>query len=244
MKSVHPILQVLKQQLKAHGIPYRDVAQALRLSEASVKRLLNSKDISLERLEAIATLAHCSLSDLVMQAFEGHGRLKQLSEAQEQEIAADLVLLLIAVSVISGFQFDDLKKVYNLEAHTLIQKLAHLDRLRLLELQPNNRIRLLIDANFRWRPNGPIQQFFLSKVVNEFFASSFSANTEQLLVFNGLCSEGTNLHIQNRLRTCLTDIAELAQQDRALPLPEKHGNTVVLALRQWQFGAFETLKNS
>ena len=32
--------------------------------------------------------------------------------------------------------------------------------MKIIELQPGNRVKMLVAPNFDWIPNGPIQQFF------------------------------------------------------------------------------------
>ncbi len=235
------LIQTLKRQLKAQGITYRQVADALALSEASVKRLLASGQISLQRLESIADLAGLSLGELVQLAQHEPSKIQVLTIEQEHQIANDIVLMMVTISVLSGFTFDELVAHYALEKPVLIQKLAQLDRLRLLELLPNNRIRLRIAPTFHWQANGPIQQFFLRRVAADFLASQFDKDTERLIVHNGLCSAATNHAIQTRMVRFVQEIALLIEDDKNVPLARKHGNTLVLALRQWQFGEFKAL---
>lgn len=242
MRQGQLLIDALKSQLKAHNITYKEVSRSLQLSEASIKRLLNTGNISLERLEVIANLARCSLSDLMERTQHAEPPVTVLSLEQEREIARDLPLLMVAVSVISGFSYEDLLNYYTLDEYTLIQKLAHLDRLKLIELQPGNRIRRRIAPNFHWLPDGPIQQFFLKHVAQEFFASKFNRTTEKLLVFNGLCSATINKKIQEKMNRFLAEIAELVREDKHTPMNEKYGTTLVLGLRQWQFAQFKTLQ--
>ena len=61
-------------------------------------------------------------------------------------------------------EFDNILEFYVFAEHQLVQMLAKLDRLRLIELQANNRIKLLVAPNFGWLPNGPIQQVFLKTI--------------------------------------------------------------------------------
>lgn len=241
MAQTEALIRTLKAELKAAGVTYAQVARALDLSEASVKRLFAEGHFSLIRLEAVLALIGLELSDLVERMQKRRQQVERLTPEQEQEIADDIQLLLVAVSVINGFTFEELASFYRLGAPTLTQKLATLDRLRLIDLLPGNRIKLKIAPNFRWLPNGPIQRFFLQKVQVDFFNSSFDADNEKLLVLNCLCSETTNRAIQQRLQTLVDDITALANKDKNLPLADRHGNTLVLALRQWQYGVFRGL---
>jgi len=242
MPQAQQIIIALKKRLRANAVTYKQVASVLNLSEASIKRMLANGDLSLSRLETIAATANCSLSDLIRDAAEQEDKVVSLTLEQEAVIADDLILLLVAISVISGFTFADLLQHYAIDQHTLVQKLAQLDRMRLIELQPANRIKLQLAPSFQWQPNGPIQRFFLNRVAQEFLASNFDQAHERLLVINGLCTQATNDKIQKRMHSTLNEVATLLNEDRNQPLTKKRGNTLVMALRQWQFDAFERLK--
>ena len=82
----------------------------------------------------------------------------------------------------------------------LIQKLAKLDKLKIIDLLPGNRFKLLITKNFAWLPDGPIQRFFLQRVQEEFFSSRFNQSTEKLIVVNGLLSLGSNAELQKKMQ--------------------------------------------
>ncbi|WP_027855822.1 helix-turn-helix domain-containing protein [Marinobacterium jannaschii] len=242
MSQTVTLVETLKKQLRARGLTYRDVAEALDLSEASVKRLFSEYNFTLNRLEAIAQLAGMQLSELVAIMSADMPQLKQLTREQEQVIADDLPLLMVAVSVINGFSFGDLLQQYQLSETDCIGYLAKLDRLRIIELQPRNRIRLLVSPNFRWLPNGPIQRFFLDKVQQDFFNSGFDKSTESLVVLNGVLSQASNAELQKKMQRLARDFNELLREDAALSLDERKGTTMVLALRQWQFKPFKRLQ--
>ncbi len=232
------LVKALKQQLKARGKTYADVADVLDLSEASVKRLFAEGNFTLQRLEAVLHMIGLELTELVDEMQRKRSQLECLTAEQEAKIASDVELLLVAVSVINGFSFDDLKQYYAIGDHVLIQKLATLDRLRMIELLPGNRIKLRIAPHFRWLANGPIQKFFLAHVASDYFNSRFDRDEEKLLVINLLCTAATNKEIQLRMDSFINDIGELAKKDRSLSIPQKHGNTMVLAIRQWQYSLF------
>ena len=63
MSQIAPLYDTLKQQLKASSLTYRDIATALSLSEANIKRLFASRSFSLERLEQICALLGITLAD-------------------------------------------------------------------------------------------------------------------------------------------------------------------------------------
>jgi len=238
------LVDTLKQALKAHGLTYRDVAQALELSEASVKRLFAGNNLSLHRLDRICQLMGMEITDLAALLRDRHPKTEALSIAQEQEIADDVVLLLVAISVLNKFTFEEILEHYAISKTELIRKLAHLDRLKIIELLPNNRIKLLISSRFKWQDDGPIQRFFQEKVGREFFASRFAQDTEKLISNSGLLSVASNEQFQRKMVRLAEEFADLQRDDERLPLAQKHGTTMVLAIRQWEYGLFEELKRA
>lgn len=244
MNQTQQLLKTLKKQLRANGVTYADIGLHLKLSEASIKRLFAEGSFSLVRFEQVCQLAGLGFSELIDINHKERRQLEQLSLEQEKQIAADLLLLLIAVSVMNGMSFADLLEHYAISEFECLQKIAQLDRLKFLELLPRNRIRMLISPNFRWRQNGPIQSFFHEKVVAEFFNSKFQKNTEKLLVLNGICSKTTNKLLQEKMETFALEFSDLIKKDAALPTSEKKGNTFVFALREWQFGLFSKLRRA
>lgn len=242
MLQTSALVDTLKQQLKASGKTYADIATDLDLSEASVKRLFSERNFTLQRLEIICDAIGISFFQLVEKMSHQQQRLTQLTLDQEREVANDVVLLLIAVSVINGFSFEDLVSQYKITETECIQRLAQLDRLKLIELLPGNRIRLLVSPNFNWLPNGPIQKFFQDKVEQDFFSSRFDKQNEKLLVLNAVLSPAANAELQRKMQTLAHDFNSIMKRDAQLPLHERKGTTMVLALRQWQYSLFKNLR--
>ncbi|WP_420553891.1 helix-turn-helix domain-containing protein [Neptuniibacter marinus] len=241
MAQAGPLIDTLKRELKAQGKTYVDVAKVLELSEASVKRLFADKNFTLERLEHICDMLNIELSELVQRMSKAQHQLIQLTRDQEKEIANDLTLLLITVSVISGMSYDDIIYTYNIPETTCIQKLAQLDRLKIIDLLPNNRVKLLVAPNFHWLPNGPIQQFFQEKVEQDFFSSRFDKANEKLIVTNAILTDSSNARLQKKMERLAAEFNELMQEDHAAPSQQKNGTTMVLAIRQWQYSLFKKM---
>jgi DNA-binding Xre family transcriptional regulator len=241
MTQISALLSTLKKVLKAHGLTYADVSKRLGIAEASVKRLFSEHTISLQRLEQICQIMELEISDIVQMMNEQQPRLQNLTVAQEQEIAQDLVLLLMTVLVLNRWAMSDIIAVYKLSETDCIQKLAQLDKLKIIELLPKNNIKLLVATNFSWRENGPIQQFFQDKIAQEYFKTKFKDDDECLIVLNGMLSKQSNGEFQRKLKKLAREFDDLNNDDVALPLQQRNGATVVLAVRNWRYGLFEPL---
>ncbi len=244
MAQIPTLVTTLKKQLKAHGKTYADVAIVLGISESSVKRLFAEHNFTLQRLEAICHCINLQIGELIQLMMKDQPQLQQLTLEQENEIVADIKLLMVAVNVINGYSYRELVSELKLSGSECIQKLAKLDRLKIIDLLPNNRIKLLVAPNFRWLTNGPIQRFFHERVEQDFFRSRFDKNHEKLLVLNGLLSNASNGQMQKNMERLVREFNEVMQQDASLPMSEKHGTTMVLAIRHWQYQLFSELAES
>ncbi|MCU7864608.1 MAG: helix-turn-helix transcriptional regulator [Candidatus Thiodiazotropha sp. (ex Lucinoma annulata)] len=243
MAQTAQLIEMLKKALKAHGFTYADTARTLNLSEASVKRLFSHKSFSLQRLDQVCQMIDIEISDLVKMLNEdASAPISGLSLEQEQEIVADLELLLITVCVLNRWTMDEMVDYFDISAVRCIEHLARLDRLKMIELLPKNRVRLLVSSSFKWLENGPIQRFFLQKLQSDFFSSRFDQNSEQLIVLNGMLAASSFAVFQRKMEHLAREFDELSNDDAALPLQERDGTSVVLAMRPWRYGLFRQFK--
>lgn len=239
MAQTRELIRSLKTALKARGKTYADVAVHLGLTEASVKRLFSKQSFSLERLDQVCHLLDMEISDLVQLMNEQQQRLQQLTIEQEQEITADVTLTLVTVCVLNRWTMNDILSFFKIRDAECMRHLARLDRLKVIELLPGNRIRLLVAPNFGWHENGPIQSFFQKKISQEFFNTRFGREDECLIVMNGMLSSQSNAEFQRKLKRLAREFDLLNNDDAALTLEQRQGATLVLAMRGWQYGLFK-----
>jgi transcriptional regulator with XRE-family HTH domain len=244
MSQILSLLTVLKRELKARGMTYARIADELGLSESSIKRTFADSKLSLDRLEQLCQLVGMEISELVQKMTEQRQRIATLSEEQEREVAEDPRLLVVAICVLNLWAFDEIIREYDLTEHECIQLLAKLDRLNVIELLPLNRFRLIVANDFRWLPNGPIQKFFRQKVQPDFLRSSFSGPGEKFLFRNGMLSRGSNATLMKKMDRLIAEFNELHDEDAGLPLEERFGTSILVALRPWEFSYFSDLRRS
>lgn len=233
------IVETLKVALKEKGLTYAEVARRLGMSEANIKRQFASGRFTLERLEAICRLMDMELSDLFQLYEQSRQRISQLTQEQERELMEDTLLFLVAVCVRNHLDFDTILAHYHIDEPTLIRKLAKLDRLKIIDLLPGNRIKLRVAENFHWLPNGPIEQYFERAIQDEFMKSRFNASEDQRLFLAGLLSERSMMLINQRLRTLNEEFIQLHRQDSELPLRQRRSVGLLMAMREWEFSVFK-----
>lgn len=244
MSETSSIVKVLKRALKAEGVTYTQVAEAIDLSPSSVKRLFAEEDFSLKRLEQICQLVRLDISDLFRLIEEENEAITQLSLEQEKLLISDVKLLLTAVCVLNHLTFNDILALYQFENTELIRCLAKLDKFKLIELLPNNKFRAIMSPTFSWIDKGPIQKYFESHVQHEFLDHSFNQKGEIKIYTAGILSKASNAIMQRRLRSLLNDFREFHNKDKSLSLDERYGTSIVLAMRPWELGAFVALRRT
>ena len=242
MSEVNQLLTTIKRQLKLQGKTYRDVAAALALSEASVKRLLTSDTLGVDRLVQVANLLGFTLAELAQEAAARDARVRTLTPAQEKELVLDTRMLLVAVCALNHWTLQDMLAVYDLSETECLQRLLHLDRLRLIALMPGNRIRLNVARDFDWLDNGPIRQYFRAEGLDDFLDSPFGRADESLTFAHGMLTESALARLQADVRQLRARFAELHEESLASPLPKRRGSGLLLALREWEPAAFTALR--
>ncbi len=244
MSQTRSLVDTLKQELRKQRITYRDVSKALDLSETSVKRLFSEEAFSLKRLEKVCEMLQMDLSDLVHQMERNIELTTELTLEQEQELVSDIKLLLVALLLMNKLEFGEILQAYEIEETEGIRLLARLDRMKFIELQPGNRVKMMISPNFKWIPDGPIQRFFESKVQLEFLNSSFNGAGELRVFVSGMISRSANAEIIRKMQHLANEMNEMNLASETLPLDQRFGTSLMMAIRPWEINVFEELRRA
>jgi hypothetical protein len=234
------LVDALKRELRARGFTYAQVASGIRMSEASVKRMLSRNDLTLKRLDAICAFAQIELAELVRGLGTEEKLLARLTVAQEDSLVSDPRLFLVAVCVLNLMAFDEILDAYALSKAELTAHLLRLDRMGVLRLAPNNRYRLLIARTFAWIPNGPIQRTFKDHAA-EYFDSDFDGDAESMLLVNGRLSAANAQLLVSRLKRVAREFSDQHIEDSRLPSSELRPLSLLLAVRTWHMRAMRDL---
>jgi len=244
MSQTRPLIDTLKLELRKHRITYKQVSAALNLSETSVKRLFSEEAFSVKRLEKVCELLHMDISDLVHLMEKNIELTTQLTREQETELVSDVKLLLVTLLLMNKLQFSEILGIYEISETEGIQLLARLDRMRIIELQPGNRVKLMISQNFKWIPDGPIQHFFENKVQLEFLDSSFTEAGEFRIFVSGMISRTANAEIIKKIQHLAQEMNDMNIESESLPLEQRYGTSLMMAIRPWEINVFEELRRS
>ncbi len=236
------IIDTLKRQFKVRGITYKALAERLELSESAVKHMFSTGNFSLRRLDDVCAILDLDIGDLVGISEFQEQKIEQLSDANERAIVADIRLLLVTYCLINYWTFDEIIERYDISPAEGLKYLRQLDRMRVIELQPGDRVRLLIANNFSWRKNGAIEKFFRSHVQSEFFSHHFQDDDSIRIVKNGMLTRRSQIQLIERLKAMGDLFDDTTWEERKLSATERRGTTMVLAIRHWFFEGFRNLE--
>jgi DNA-binding Xre family transcriptional regulator len=236
------IIDTLKRELKARGFTYKALAERLDLSESAVKHMFSTGNFSLRRLDEVCAVLELDFSDLVDISESHEHKIEQLSEEQELEIMSDMRLLLVAYCLLNYWTFDEIVARYDISPEQGLKYLRKLDRMKFIELQPGDRVRLLLANNFSWRKNGAIEKFFRNRVQNEFFGHHFQDDDSIRIVKNGMLTRKAVLRLIEKLKATGDLFDDATWDERKMSATERKGTTMVLAIRHWFFEGFRELE--
>lgn len=242
MSQIKQITATLKQLLKQQKLTYRMIAKELAMSEANIKRVFATHSFSLARLEQVCHILNLSLSDLFALSEKQQQQLTELTLEQEQELIDNPKLFLVAVCVRDFWRFEDIISQYEIGIHECIRLMAKLDKIKLIQLLPNNNYKLLIAQDFRWIKNGPLERFMEKEVLNRFMASSFDGDDCFRFYLRGRYSQASIEILKRKLNQITKEAAELNIEDSDLPLAKRKHMGMLFAMRPWEPSLFEQFR--
>lgn len=244
MSQTRLIIDTLKQELRKQGVTYKQVAKELDLSEASVKRLFSENSFTLARLGQVCRLLNIEVSDLIQQMEKNLDLTTHLTLEQEKELVADTKLLLMAHFLENKLEFSDIIRIYDISETEGIRLLARLDRMKIIELLPGNRVRLLVSPKFDWITNGPIQRLHKQIIQPEFIDWKFDGAGEFHIFVSGMLSRDANAEIIRKIKRLVEEANDLKIESESLPLDERYGTSLLMAIRPWEVAMFDELRRA
>jgi len=242
MSTTHDLVAALKAELKAAGLTYADLAQQLGMAESSIKRIFAKGDMPLSRIDEVLRVLKMDFADLARKIADAQPLRRELTHEQEAAVIADRKLLLMAICAFSQWTFEQIVATYTVTEAECVKYLVQLDKLGIIELRPLNRYRLKVAKGFRWRPHGPVMQYFREHVADDYFSGGFDGEGEMLMMVHGQIGKSLAATFAERMQRIGQDFAQQHLADQKLGPDQKRPYTLVVGMRSWLFAAFRDLK--
>jgi DNA-binding Xre family transcriptional regulator len=243
MSATQTLLRGIKAALRSQKLTYRQLAAAIGVSEATIKRDLSRGRFTLRRLDQICDALQLSLKDLT-QAPQGPEVLTQLTESQEAALAGDPKVLVVTYLLVNDWTFEEIVATFQMDENALVAILLRLDQLKIIDYRPPHRIRKLTARNFNWRKDGPVHEFFLNRFAPEFFRSAFDGPGDAFRFAGGRLSADSLARFKGSIERLASEFEELARNDARLPHGQNSACTAIVAVRSWEFSEFTRLRRA
>ena len=242
MVQTQRIVETLKKVLKARGLTYKDLAKDLQMSEANLKRAFSKHAFTIQRLESICKILDMDLFDLAKQA---RGEIQDVSDTlnleQEKALAQDSALFTLFYLLLEGTSVKKIDLDYDFRGKTQLL-LSKLDRLRLIDLHPQNRVKLLVATNVRWQVNGPLSLKYEADIKKEYLSASFVGKNERLRFLSGFFSESALKLMSLKVEKLIGEFIGLAETELVENSKLGTRQWLLLAYRPWTFSVATTYR--
>ncbi|MGZ3769656.1 MAG: helix-turn-helix domain-containing protein [Bdellovibrio sp.] len=241
MSQIDKFLESLKRALKAKNILYRDLAKSLNLSESSIKRILSNKSLSLDRLEEICKISDISFAEVVKAAdLEETSQVLTLTEEQEKALAENMRLLHYYMMLQEGKTPQKIEREYDIESGESKKYLFQLDRLKLIELHPRDKVKFKRNGFLRFHRDGPVGKAMFDQTKYNYLNYDF--RPEDYIRFSFIKITPTSLaKYRQKLEKIMLEMQEESrfEIDHNAPVQDIG---VLLSFRPWQYSYMGAIK--
>lgn len=224
------LLRTLKSIFKSRGLLYQNVAEAIGVSETSVKRYLTGHGLTVEILERLCQTVNLRISDLFAIVRAEENQLPSLTHQDEEKLAEDPTLAMVFYLIAKGHSPQSVQADFNLTDAELNRYLTKLDRWGLIQLYPFNRVRMRVSPLFHVEQGGPLARSARQGALEYMFRNFDLASDDWTFSIDKLSP--TSLEKARELLREFTDaLAKIAEQDRSLSRTSAAYHGVFLLLK-------------
>ena len=223
------LLATLKRCFKEHGLTYKDVALALSISEASVKRYFAGGTITLAQLQRLCAIIRIGIADLVELSAAGNDQsYKPLSQQQEEGLARSALTSFVFYLIRHGWTAAEIRDELDMDEAEITAQLIRLEKLGLIDLLPANRVRFLTAKFPHWLPGGPIRRQFDRTLKSEFATLDYHAPGVGWELETVKLSRSSQAQLQEMMEDFAHSVRGLAEKDRKLPRDESTWRSILI----------------
>jgi len=231
------LIDELKTELKRQNLTYRDLAKRLDLSEASVKRLFSEESFSLGRFAQACEAIGTSIGTMAKAVYNAQNADEaHLTLEQEEYLASDSLAFSAFHMLLLGASAEKIKIKLALDPPKLNRILIALDKIRVIDLHPENIVRLRTPRLIKWNNDGPLMHKYWKKIHAAYFKDGFVGQFTFNRFLTGLISERTASAIQERLQKLTTEIEDMWEWDlKSKSETERKNFGVLLSSKLWDW---------
>jgi transcriptional regulator with XRE-family HTH domain len=218
------IRETIKSLLKKRGLTYADLAKALHLAEASVKRLMTKGDFSLDRLETIAHWFGLSLFEFLEVVKKSEFQPHRLNAKQEAILEKNPKALRLLLLLGAGFSLAEVGRRTKWPQQQLQKILFVLDKAQLVEIQSGGKVRTNARGPFQMIPEGILRKKYFrafQKEVLNLMSEEMLESDRLQLTFELYMSDALHERMREELRSVFQKYRGLSRVEHEVVASEK-----------------------
>lgn len=162
------LFSVLKDILKSKKISYKELSKSISFSESTLKNMFHDNNVSIERMIEICNAIDISFPDLVNLANNSIGNDFSFTFEQEKFFAQNPHYYYFFREIFfEKKSLEVVKEQFKLTDKSIMKYIMELEKIKLLEVHPNNRLKFLVYGKLIWSNDGPWMQKFYPKFINK-----------------------------------------------------------------------------
>jgi len=239
------LIQSLKLALKERGITYKILAEKLKMGHSSVRRIFSTHNMGLDKLEEICHVLNLSFHDLAKMSLEQLVDHPVLNTTQELALAGDPKLFCFFYLITIGRTPAYITDHYDFDGEEKNSYLLKLNKLRLIDLFPNEKVRPLFSSDVKWSPGGPLEKRYKKEGHQEFWSSNFDGKFEALNSLFVKLSPASIEILSKKIQKLVLEIESLSANDKALEKNDQFEDMFfIFSYRPWAFSAITSYRRS
>ncbi len=226
------LMNALKLRARAMGLTQDVLAKKMGVSHPTLKRWLAGKGVNLEQLIRLLELLDLSWNDLA--ADIGSTRTFRYSLEQEEHFALQPGHLAYFDLLLRGKSPREIRRLSGLRKTRAWQILRALEKIQLIEIISDERVRLLVQGEPVWRRNGPLAKSFRQQAITEFC----QANESKLSFALIQCSPADVRQLRDKLSE-LSALASAADRRARLPGADSPSYGLLVGLEKFDWSLLQ-----
>lgn len=213
------VVATLKQQLKAKGLHYRDVAVRMKISERTVKRYFSGRGVTLDVLQELAEAVELDVLSLITLAQQQGTTFTEMTRVQQAALRKNTALL--AVFSFLNFGMTPARIAQEFELGRSIELiLVRLETLGLIRRYASNGVKILVERSFGLRDSDQMTEQKMNSA-RRFLTDIDLSNTKAPWFYQVVrLSDASATRLEQMMRRFVLDAAAITKSDIDLPPSE------------------------
>ena len=161
-------LQIIKNKAKSLGLTQSELATKLGVSLPTIKRWYGGGTITLESLQLVVNEVGLTLAEVFSSLEQSTAKTFHYTKEQERFLSEHPDYLAYFDNLLRGLNPSQIQKKFRMSERKSIQYLSKLDKLKLIEWLPKNKIKLLVNGEPTWRVGGELDARLRNDIFKNF----------------------------------------------------------------------------